>query len=166
MNGNGSATVGRETLIGALVLIIGAGILVLSYIGHSGKAAGGYDLTARFAKAEGISVGSEVQLAGVRVGQVIGQRLDRQFRAVLTMRIATWVQLPTDSAALIQTDGLLGAKFVALQPGAEEKNLKPGSEITLTQSSMNVTDILDLIISQAEAKRPPDAARPPSDMFQ
>jgi len=167
MNGNGnSGAIGRETVIGAAVLVIGAVILGLAYSSTAGKTMAGYDLTARFAKAEGIGIGSAVQLAGVTVGQVVAQRLDQRFQAVLTLRIAPWVQLPKDSAALIETNGLLGAKFVALQPGADEANLKPGSEIEFTQNSMNISDILDLIISQAESKRPPGAPPPPSDIFQ
>ena len=165
MNGNGGSSIGRETVIGALVLIVGAVILAMAYGSTVIKAAAGYDLTARFAKAEGVGVGSTVQLAGLAVGQVVGQRLDQNFQAVLTLRLAPWVQLPADSAALIETDGLLGAKFVSLQPGGDDKNLKPGSRIPFTQSSMNVTDILDLIISQAEAHRPPGAPPPPTDGF-
>lgn len=152
MNGNGSV-IERETAIGAVVLIVGAAILALAYAGSVDKAMAGYDLKARFAKAEGISVGSEVRLAGVTVGRVVAQQLDPRYKALLTLRIAPDIQLPKDSAALIETDGLLGSKFIALQPGADEAALKPGAEFQLTQSSMNVNDILELIISQAQARR-------------
>jgi phospholipid/cholesterol/gamma-HCH transport system substrate-binding protein len=164
---NGSVSpVGRETIIGALVLVIGIGILALAYAGSAQKNTGGYELTARFAKAEGVAVGTEVQLAGVPVGEVTAQTLDPRFQAVLTLRLASSVQLPTDSAALIQTNGLLGSKFIALQPGSDDKNLKPGSQIEFTQSSISLTDILDLIISQAESHRPPGSPPPPTDLLQ
>ncbi|HEY1719888.1 MAG TPA: outer membrane lipid asymmetry maintenance protein MlaD [Magnetospirillaceae bacterium] len=148
-------------MIGAAVLAVAAVVLGMAYSGKVNQEAPGYDLKARFAKADGISIGSEVQLAGVTVGQVIDQRLDPNFRALLTLRIDPKIQLPKDSAALIQTDGLLGSKFIALQPGADEKNLKPNSEFQFTQSSMNLNDILELIVSQAESKH---GGKPPPDM--
>lgn len=144
----------KETLIGAAVVLVGVAVLAFAYDGGVGGAeVKGYDLQARFGRADGINVGSEVRLAGVDVGQVVAQRLDDRFRAVLTLRIARSVKLPEDSAALIETDGLLGAKFVALQPGAEEKELQPGDEIANTQGSMNVAALLEMIISQAKANR-------------
>lgn len=161
MNATPSSPVGRETVIGAAVLAVAAVVLGLAYGGKVNQAAPGYDLKARFAKADGISIGSDVRLAGVTVGQVIGQQLDPRFRALLTLRVAPNLELPKDSAALIETDGLLGSKFIALQPGADEKNLKPNAEFQFTQSSMNLNDILELIISQAESKR---GGKPPPDM--
>jgi phospholipid/cholesterol/gamma-HCH transport system substrate-binding protein len=153
---NGTAQnnpIGRETVIGAAVLAVAVVVLGMAYGGRVDQRAPGYDLKARFAKADGISIGSDVRLAGVSVGQVVAQELDPKFHALLTLRVAPSVALPKDSAALIETDGLLGAKYVSLQPGADEKNLKPNSEFQFTQSSMNLNDILELIISQAQSKR-------------
>jgi phospholipid/cholesterol/gamma-HCH transport system substrate-binding protein len=143
----------REALIGACVVLVGALVLAFSY-GTTGRASiPGYDLVARFNKADGIGLGSDVRLAGVSVGKVVGQSLDDHFRAIVTMRMTPGVPVPTDSAALIHTDGLLGAKFIALQPGADETTLKPGEELHYTQDSMVLQDLLELIIAQAEAKR-------------
>lgn len=143
----------RETLIGAFVVLAGALILAFSY-GSAGRASvPGYDLVAHFNKADGIALGSDVRLSGVSVGKVVGQTLDDHFRAIVTMRMTQGVSVPTDSAALIHTDGLLGAKFIALQPGADETDLKPGEELRYSQDSMNLQDLLELIIAQAEAKR-------------
>jgi len=157
----GASVIERETVIGAIVLVAAACVLALAYAGNVERKPPGYELDARFAKAEGVDLGSDVRLAGVKIGKVVGQRLDERFRALITMRIAPAVQLPTDSAALIETDGLLGAKFIAIQPGADEADLKPGAEFQFTQGSMNVSDILELIISQAKVSRgeaPPPAA--------
>jgi phospholipid/cholesterol/gamma-HCH transport system substrate-binding protein len=157
---NGSP-IGRETLIGAVVLVAAIAVLAIAYGSGAGKQVAGYDLKARFAKADGIGIGSAVRLAGVDVGQVVAQRLDSRFRALVTLRVASGVELPTDSAALIETDGLLGSKFISLQPGADDKNLKPNAEFQFTQSSMNLNDILELIVSQAESKR---GTKPPEDI--
>ena len=146
----------RETIIGGAVILVGAVILAVVYgtVGHA--ALPGYDLMARFNKAEGITVGSDVRLSGVSVGKVVAQQLDDRFRAEITMRLQPGTAVPDDGAALIQTDGLLGAKYIALQPGGDETNLKPGDEIRYTQDSLSVDDLLELIIAQAEAKRSAD----------
>jgi phospholipid/cholesterol/gamma-HCH transport system substrate-binding protein len=126
--------------------------LAFAYGVKSGASVPGYDLVASFDKAEGIGVGSEVRMSGVTIGKVVAQGLDGGFRAVVRIRVDPTVQVPKDSAALIQTDGLLGSKFISLQPGGDESNLAPGAKIQLTQGSMNVQDLLELIVGQAEAK--------------
>ena len=144
----------RNILIGGAVMLAALAGIAGVYIDSAHKKANaGYPLVARFHKAEGVAVGTEVRLSGVVVGQVLRQSLDDKFRAVLTLQVADSVKLPSDSNAAIQTDGLLGAKFVALQPGGDEKDLKPGEEITFTQDSLAVNDLLDMVISQAESVR-------------
>lgn len=147
----------RDVVIGAMVLVVASFFLTLVYLrGHgpnqeSNEA--GYLLTARFSRADGISVGSAVRMSGVPVGKVVAQRLDPDFRAVTTLRVASNVALTADTAAVIHTDGLLGAKFIELKPGAEETVLKPGDEIPYTQDAMVIEELLDMIIQQAKAKR-------------
>lgn len=154
----GAKLIERETVIGAVVLVVGIGIMAMAYGDTAEKKMAGYDLNANFAKAEGIKLGADVRLAGVSVGRVVAQRLDPRFQAQLVLRMAPDVKLPRDSAVLIETDGLLGSKFIAVQPGADDAELKPGGTFQFSQSSMNVTDILELIISQAKAAKGKSAA--------
>jgi len=141
----------RNTLIGGAVLLALIAGLVAIHIHSAQERTSGYPLLARFDKAEGVSVGTEVYLAGVAVGKVTHQALNDNFQAVLTLQVDGNVKLPKDSNAAIQTESLLGAKFIALQPGGDEKDLQAGDEIAYTQSSLSLTDLLDMIISQAEA---------------
>lgn len=141
-----------ETLIGAGTVVVAAAVLALAY-GAAGSAPPGYDLGAAFDRVDGISVGSPVLLAGVRIGSVTAQRLDSRFRAVLTLHVAPGTELPADSLALVRTDGILGAKFIAIDPGGEPTNLKPGDRFRNTQDSMSVTTILQLIIDEAKSNR-------------
>jgi phospholipid/cholesterol/gamma-HCH transport system substrate-binding protein len=145
----------RDTVIGAIVVLVGALLLGIAYAsgGRSDTKDGGYSLTARFNRADGISVGSPVRLSGMIVGRVSDQRLDERYRAVLTLQLVPNVALTDDTAAVIYTDGLLGSKFVELKPGADEQVLKPGEEIRYTQDAVVVEDLLDMIIQQARAKR-------------
>lgn len=146
----------RDTLIGAVVVSVAVVLLALVYVkdgASATKAAGGYFVTATFNRADGIGVGTEVRLSGVPVGKVVGQTLDSRFRAVIALSIVKGVELTADTGAAIRTDGLLGAKYVELQPGADDALLKPGGEIPYTQDAMVIEELLDMIIQQARAKR-------------
>lgn len=146
----------RDTIIGAIVVLVAAVLLSLVYAKEDGprkRAENGYVLTARFNRADGIAVGSDVRLSGVSVGKVVDQRLGPDFRAVLGLRIAPNIKLTADTAAAIQTDGLLGAKYIELKPGGDDAVLAPGQEIAYTQDAMVLEELVDMIIQQAKAKR-------------
>jgi phospholipid/cholesterol/gamma-HCH transport system substrate-binding protein len=146
----------RDTIIGAIVVLVAAVLLVLVYGKEDGPKhddAAGYLLTARFKRADGIAVGSNVRLSGVNVGKVVEQHLGPDFRAQLSLRIAANVKLTADTAAAIQTDGLLGAKYIELKPGGDDAVLQPGQEIGYTQDAMVLEELVDMIIQQAKAKR-------------
>jgi len=145
----------RDTVTGGAVVVVGALLLALAFAigGKSTASTEGYLLTAHFNQADGIAVGSPVRLSGTLIGRVIDQRLDERYRAVLTILVRPDVQLSSDTAAVIYTDGLLGAKFVELKPGGEDAVLKPGQDIQYTQDAVVIEDLLDMIIQQAKAKR-------------
>lgn len=146
----------RDVITGAVVVAAAVMMLVLVYGKDTGAAANadqGYTLTATFNKADGVAEGTEVRLSGVPVGKVVDQVLDDRFRAVTTLSIARDVRLTADTGAAIRTDGLLGAKYIELQPGADEAMLKPGDAIPFTQDAMVLEELLDMIIQQARAKR-------------
>ncbi len=145
----------RDMIVGGLVVLVGVVLIALAYsVGGKGPAKSeGYTVQARFSKADGIGVGSPVRLSGVAVGRVIDLHLDASFRAVTTLQVANAVGLTADTAAAIQTDGLLGAKYIELKPGGDDQMLKPGEEIAYTQDSVVIEDLLRLIIDQGKAKR-------------
>lgn len=106
----------------------------------------GYHVTARFENISGLKVRSQVTMAGVTIGRVTDITFDpRTFEAVVTMEIGKeYNQIPTDTSAAIFTAGLLGEKYVGLEPGGAMENLSDGDEIQLTQSSL----ILEQLIGQ------------------
>ena len=142
-----------EKTVGGVVVICLALVLASSYGGQPLKADGAYDLKAGFNRIDGIAIGDEVRLGGIKVGTVAGQALDDQFRAMLTFRLDAGLALPSDSSAAIHTDGLFGAKFIILDPGGEEETLENGDEIQFTQDSVIVEDLLELIIAEGKANR-------------
>lgn len=133
-----------ETLIGALVLAVAGGFLV--YAANTADVSvggGGYGLTADFRKAEGLSVGGDVQISGVKVGSITSIDLNPEtFRASVAMSIRDTVKIPEDSLAKIASEGLLGGNFVAVDPGASEFMLEDGASFDHTQGSINLIDLV------------------------
>lgn len=133
-----------EVLAGAAVLAAAVGFLV--YAGqHSGMTTQGgtYPLKASFRSVEGITVGSDVRMAGVKVGTVTALALNPQtYFADATVSIQEGIELPTDSTILISSEGLLGGNFVELQPGGMPDTLAPGDEIEDTQGAVSLIALL------------------------
>lgn len=133
-----------EVIAGAVVLAVAIGFVV--YAGQLtglGAAPRGYDLTASFRSLEGVTVGSDVRLAGVKVGSVSDIRLDPEtFRAETVITLDSTIKLPDDSAVVIASEGLLGGNFVELMPGGSPFFFAPGAEIEDTQGAVSLVSLL------------------------
>lgn len=136
-----------EIAVGAAVVAAAAGFLFYA-VGHSGRSTGpGYALTAAFDRIDGLPLGADVRISGVKVGSVENQVLDFDtFQAVLTFRIDRRVKLPDDSSAEIQSESLLGGKFVAIVPGGSDNTIPEGGRIRLTQSALNLEQLIGRFI--------------------
>ena len=133
-----------ETIVGAAVVAVALLFLFFAWsaAGISG-ATGGYRVSAQFDNIDGINVGTDVRIAGIKVGTVVGQVLDpKSYQARLTMQLKPEVKLADDTSAKITSEGLLGAKFVALEPGGSDGKLKDGSEISYTQGSVDMWSLI------------------------
>lgn len=132
-----------ETLIGFIVLSTAAVFLYLLY-SHSGhKMTAGYDIHAYFERIDGIKIGSDVKIGGIKIGSVKNMQLDKKrFLAHVTLSLEENVNIPIDSSAEISAEGLLGNKYIALVPGSETDFLKKESEIQYTQSSMDLMGMI------------------------
>ena len=138
-----------EVLVGAAVLAVAIGFFFYAS-GTTGAGAGGqtYELAASFRSAEGIAVGTEVRLAGVRVGTVTDMTLDpTSFRAETTFSLRDDIVLPDDSAIAIASEGLLGGNFVEIIPGGSPFNYGPGDMITDTQGAVSLITLLMRFVS-------------------
>ncbi len=137
-----------ETLLGAAVVVVAVGFFAFAaaQAGQAG-ARGGYELSGRFQRVNGVSEGSDVRLSGVKVGVVRSVSLDTNtYDAVLTMQIDNAVRVPDDSTASIASDGLLGGAYVNIEPAGIEP-LQAGGEIPNTRGSI---DLLTLFASFAQ----------------
>jgi phospholipid/cholesterol/gamma-HCH transport system substrate-binding protein len=119
-----------------------------------GGAKSGFHVTAEFDDIGDLRVGAPVTMSGVRLGEVSGIRFDpKDFKAVVTMRIdPQYNQIPDDSFASIQTQGLLGGKFIGLSPGGSDTFLKNGGHIDQTQSAIVLENIINKFFANYASK--------------
>ena len=136
-----------ETLLGALVLVV-AGLFVFFATDTAQiKTVDGYKVTAKFFKIGGLTTGSDVRINGIKIGTVISAELDREtYDAVLTMSIESGILLPTDTAAGIGSEGIVGGKYVRLQPGMNQATISPGGVISNTTDFRSLEDQVGEII--------------------
>lgn len=133
-----------EIFVGGLVL---AGAVAFGVYASqvAGLSAGGqsYDMSASFRSLEGVSVGTDVRLAGVKIGTVTEVTLNPEtYRADTVVALDTDTQIPDDSAIIISSEGLLGGNFVEIVPGGSPFFFEPGDEITDTQGAVSLISLL------------------------
>ena len=143
-----------ETVLGAVVLLVAGVFLAFSYrTADVGGPTDGYTVTADFSGIGGLKAGDEVQISGVKVGTVSNVELDQEtFLARVYISIDGDTKVPTDTAALISSESLLGGKFLALEPGADEEVLKDGGRIQFTQAPQNLEQLLGQFIFSMQSE--------------
>ena len=141
-----------ETTVGALVLLLAIGFLV--YLLDSTNLINnndGLNLKASFRSADGITTGTDVRMAGVKIGSVTGMRLDPEsFRAEVLFSLRNDLKIPDDSGVAVSQDGLLGGSFVEVIPGGSEFELQDGAEFLDTQGSVSLVSLLLKFVSSSD----------------
>lgn len=134
-----------ETVVGMAVIAVAVAFMIYAY-GVSGRNIGAdhYRVEAVFGRIDGVTVGSEVRIAGVKIGSVAANKLNPDtYEADVELSIDAKVRIPDDSVAKIVSDGFLGGAHVAIEPGASEEMMREGEKITITQGSV---DLLGLAV--------------------
>lgn len=148
-----------ETVMGAVVLIVAVLFVWFAYATTQVSSAPGYPVTAQFGQAGGLAVGSDVRISGIKVGTVATRALDpATYTALFTLRIDEGVSLPVDTVASIASEGVLGGRYVRLEPGASPEKIPAGGKIRETRSFRALEDQVGEIIFLATGK--PDTAKP------
>ena len=155
----------KQNLMGdiALVIAIALGFFLFMYSTTGvGKGSAGCHLTAKFKNVEGINVGSDVRMSGIKIGSVTAQSLDNQsYDAILTFAADPTIKLPDDfSTAKITSEGLLGGKFIALEPGGSETLVSDGGTITYTQGALDLWALVSDYMFSGKSSRTIRAALP------
>ncbi len=133
-----------ETLIGFAVIAIAIFFVFFSYFKSDSSASfSGYKLVINFDRVDGLNVGSDVKVSGLKVGRVVDAKIDNKtFQAKVEIDVDNAVKIPDDSSAEIISAGLLGDKYIALVPGGSEENLKDGDVIRYSQSSISIESLI------------------------
>jgi phospholipid/cholesterol/gamma-HCH transport system substrate-binding protein len=136
-----------ETLIGAAVIAI-AVLFVIFVYRTTGTTVSGYELQAKLSRADGIAVGTDVRLSGLKIGTVSAMTLDpRSYMVVVHMNINSDVKIPDDSSLMVTSMGLLGSSYLSISPGGSDKMLAPGGRITNTQGSIDLMGLLSRFVN-------------------
>ena len=134
-----------ETAVGIFVVI---GFLCVGYmtvkLGNVSLLGGDtYVLQARFATVSGLKIGSPVEIYGIQVGRVDKLEIDPQKQlAWVELEIRNGIKVYDDGSASIKTAGLIGDKFIKVDPGGSGNLLKPGGTITETSSALDIEDLI------------------------
>ncbi|MDF1720153.1 MAG: outer membrane lipid asymmetry maintenance protein MlaD [Minwuia sp.] len=132
-----------ETVIGAVVIAIAAMFLFFAYRTADLAPGTGYELIAKFGTVNGVNVGADVRMSGIKIGSVTSTELESpSFLALVKLNIASSVQIPKDSSVRVLADGLLGDTFLSIEPGGDEANMNAGDVFRFAQGSVNLMDLV------------------------
>ncbi|HEX8443573.1 MAG TPA: outer membrane lipid asymmetry maintenance protein MlaD [Allosphingosinicella sp.] len=150
-----------EAGVGLLVVLAALWFVTFAVARTGGGAADSIRVKALFPAANGVSVGTDVRIAGLKVGTVAAQRLEPQsYQAEVTLALDRSVSVPSDSSAAITSESLLGGSYVALLPGGSETPLKNGDTILETQGSVDMMSLVGSVINRSNSDAP---STPPSE---
>ncbi|PCJ97021.1 MAG: outer membrane lipid asymmetry maintenance protein MlaD [Zetaproteobacteria bacterium] len=136
-----------ETILGAVVIITSGIFLMYSIETADIGSTDGYNITADFSSVGGLQTGDSVQISGVKVGSVTNIALvPETYLARVYINIRSGYELPTDTAALISSESLLGGLYMSLEPGADEEMIENGGSIQYTQAPQNLEQLLGQFI--------------------
>lgn len=138
-----------EALVGLAVVLISIAFVLFAWQ-RTGGGRGGMEVTALFPSANGIAVGTDVRIAGLRVGTVAAQRLDPQsFQAEVTLALPRNLRIPADSSAAVTTESLLGGSYISLIPGGATETMKDGDTILETQGAVDMMSLIGGVINRS-----------------
>jgi len=136
-----------ETILGLFVLLFATVFLIYASSRVETKNVDGYQLRANFSKIGGLEIGSDVRISGIKVGVVLDTSLNQEdYTADVLLSIDSSVKLPVDTEATIADVGLMGGKYVRLEPGKSPETLKPNAQLMKTQNYKSLEDSISEFI--------------------
>lgn len=138
-----------EIMVGGVVLAAALGFAI-----YAGQAAGlsrlndSYALKASFRSLEGIDVGTDLRLAGVKIGKVTGISLNAEtYRADTVVSVSDGIEIPDDSALVVSSEGLLGGNYMEIVPGGSAFYFSDGDVVSDTQGAVSLISLLLKFVS-------------------
>jgi phospholipid/cholesterol/gamma-HCH transport system substrate-binding protein len=152
-----------ETAIGALVVAVAVAFLAFAYLRTGSGSLSGYDLNARMPKVDGLGVGTDVRLAGIKIGSVTDLTLDpKTYLVTVHMNIRDDIKVPSDSSVLVTSSGLLGSQYLSITPGGDDKMMVAGAYFDNAQGSIDVMNLIGRVATGGSTTNvpPPKTAAP------
>ena len=148
-----------ETLIGALVVCIAVAFLYFAYSSTNATNFSGYEVSAKFQRVDGLNVGTDVRLSGIKIGSVSALTLDpKTYQATVHLNVRSDVQLPDDSSIMVTSTGLLGNSYLSVSPGGSDKMIPPGGTILNTQGAVDLMSLIGRFVSGGAGGQAPKPA--------
>ena len=150
-----------ETLIGAVVIAVAVGFLAFAYTRTGSGSLSGYEINAKMPKVDGLSVGTDVRLAGIKIGTVSDLTLDpKTYLVTVHMNIRNDIKLPVDSSVLVTQAGFLGGQYLSITPGGDDKMMTAGAYFESAQGSIDVMNLVGRFATGANTSNQPPPNKP------
>jgi phospholipid/cholesterol/gamma-HCH transport system substrate-binding protein len=151
-----------ETLIGAVVVAVAVAFLCFAYFRTGSGSLSGYEINAKLAKVDGLAVGTDVRLAGIKIGTVTDLTLDpRTYLVTVHMNIRNNIKLPEDSSVLVTQAGFLGGQYLSITPGGDDKMMVAGAFFDNAQGSIDVMNLVGRFAGgESTSNQPPKPKAP------
>lgn len=123
---------------------------------------GGYELTAKMVRVDGLAAGTDVKLGGVKVGSIKALTLEPNYMITVHMDINSEVKVPDDSSLVVTSSGLLSGSYLSIQPGGSDKMLAAGGMIKNTQGAIDMMGLLNKFVNSSSggSSAAPSSAAP------
>lgn len=143
-----------ETIVGFVILVVAGVFFLYAYnTSNAARPSDGYMIWANFENIEGLTVGSDVKLSGIKIGYVENIKLESDtFFAKVDLRIEEGIDIPKDSRVIVSTSGLIGGKYLRINPGASDDTLEEGDKFRFTQSALNIEDLIAKLMYSVTSK--------------
>lgn len=131
-----------ETLIGAVVIAVAVLFVLFAYRSVGATGVSGYELIAKMNRVDGIAVGTDVKMSGIKIGTIKSMTLDANYLVTVRMDIHSDIKVPDDSSLVVTSSGLLNSSYMSISPGGSDKMLPPGGQIVNTQGSVDLMGLI------------------------
>lgn len=152
-----------ETIIGALVVAVAVAFIFFAWR-TTGGAIGGYEISAKLARVDGLSVGTDVRLSGIKIGEISSMTLNPNYLVTVHMTIHKDIEIPDDSSLAVTSSGVLGSSYISISPGGDDTMLKDGGQIKMAQGSVDLMGLVGRFIGGENGQQggqKPVANKPP-----
>jgi len=133
-----------ETGVGIFVVL---GLICIGYmtfnLGRLNLGNDTYPLVAKFSSVAGLRKDNPVKILGIEVGRVDKISMDQEnLKAVVEIKVKKDIKIYDDAIASIKTEGLIGDKYLSIDPGGAGDLLKPKGVITQTQAPVDIEQLI------------------------